>query len=372
MKKNNSRIFLLESFLILFLILILFSTRLFFSKIAISAFLLFYAVLVRKTIKSVNTISFREKEVRKYMFIFSIFYIVIYYIIGFYVGYYRAVYKFSFYTLLHYIIPIILIIYSSELLRREFLSIKSKFSIIITFIYGILIDLIIYTNTYNLGNINGFLEAIGYVFLASIASNLLYNYLSKNFGIWPNVIYRIITTVYLYIIPITPDVHMYFKTFARIVYPIVILLVLTNTYEGKSKALMIKNAKMRNIVSAVTIVFICMFTMLISCNFRYGLIVIGSNSMMNELNKGDAVIFDTNIKELKKGQIVLYKKNDITIVHRIIDIEEINGNKMYYTKGDNNKEADTGYRTYEDIKGIVELKIRNVGILTVWINELFS
>ena len=372
MKKDKLRLYILEIFLILFLIITLFSARLLSTKIAISIFLVIYAIIVKMNIKSSKTISIREKEVSKYMFIFAVLYLTLYYLIGYYVGYYRATYKFSFWTLYTQIIPIILIIYSSEILRKEFLNDKSKFSYIVTFIYGVLIDLIVYTSISNLNDLSSFLDAFGYVCFASVAASLLYNYISVNFGMKPNIIYRIITTIYLYIIPITPDVHMYFKSFARIIYPILILLVLIDSYEKKGKILTIKNKKFRTVMTFITLLIIGIFTMLISCKFKYGLIVIGSNSMINTLDKGDAVVYNSKYKDLNEGEIILYKKNNIIIVHRIVRIEDADGVRKFYTKGDSNINEDDEYRTYDDIIGIVNLRIKKIGLPTIWVNELFN
>ncbi len=372
MKKDKLRLYILEIFLILFLIFTLFSTRLLTNKLSVSIFLVLYAFIVRKNIKSSKAISIHSIEVTKYMIIFAFLYLALYYLIGLYVGYYKATYNFGFWTLFNQILPIVLIICSSEVLRKEFLSDKRKLSLIITFIFGVLVDLVIYTNIYNLSTLAGFLEAMGYVFFASLANNLLYNYVCVRFGIKPNIIYRIITTIYLYIIPITPDVHMYFKTFARIIFPIIILLVLFDTYEKKNQILTVKNKKFRIALTAIMITIVTLFTMLISCRFKYGLIVIGSNSMFNVLEKGDAVVFDTKYNNLNEGMVVLYKKDRITIVHRIIRIEDVNGEKRFYTKGDNNSSEDEGYRTYDNIIGVVNLKVKRIGLPTIWINELFN
>ena len=371
MKKDKLKIYVLELFLVLFLMGTLFSNRLLTNKIIISIFLVIYAFITKKSINSIKSISVREKEVRNYMIVFAIFYLIIYYLIGYYVGYYRATYQFGIWVLMHQIIPIILIIISSEILRKEFLSAENKSSLILTFIFGVLVDLVIYTNIYNLNNLQGFLEAVGYVFFASIASNLLYNYISINFGIKSNIIYRIIITIYLYIIPITPDVHMYFKSFARIVYPIIILLVLVDTYEDSTKALTIQNRKVKGIVTVLVMVMILSFTMLISCRFRYGLIVVGSNSMKNALEKGDVLLFDSKNNNIIEGQVVLFKKDNITVIHRIVRIEETNGIKKIYTKGDNNPQEDSGYITYNDLRGVAKFRIKKMGLLTIWVNELF-
>ena len=372
MKKDKLRLCALETFLVLFLMITLFSNRLLTSKISVAIFLLLYAIIVRVSVRSSKKISIHSKEVQKYMIVFAALYLVLYYVIGYYVGYYKATYRFGFWTLYTQIIPLIVIIYSSELIRKEFLSNKSKFSFVATFLFGVLVDLVVYTNLYNLTNLPGLLEALGYVFFASIASNLLYNYVCINFDIVPNVLYRIITTIYLYIIPITPDVHMYFKSFARIVYPVIILLVLIDSYDKKHTILTIKNKNFRIAITSLVVILITLFTMLITCRFRYGLIVIGSNSMNDVLYKGDAVVFDSKNKNYIEGEIILFKQDNITVVHRIVRVEESDGKKKIFTKGDNNANEDSGFRTTDDIVGIVELRVKKIGLPTIWLNELLK
>ena len=372
MKRDKIRLYILQIVLIFILLIFLFSTKLLINKIIISIFVFIYSLITKKIINSKKTNSIYYKEVSRYMLIFSLLYISIYYLIGMYAGYYKATYQFGLWTLFNQILPIVLIIISSELLRKEFLSFESKFSKIMIYIYGIIIDLIIYTNIYNLNNYKGFFDSLGYVFFASVSSTMLYNYVCKKFGIRPNILYRIITTIYLYIIPITPDVHMYFKAFARIVYPIMILLVIQDGYEKNKKILEIKNKNIRRLVSILFLMFMIFFTMLISCRFRYGLMVIGSPSMYSTLEKGDAVVFDSKFSHINVGEIILFKKNDIIIIHRVVKVENVNDEIRVYTKGDNNLQVDSGYTTIEDVKGKVKFKIKKIGLPTIWVNELFG
>lgn len=374
MKKDKIRLYVLQLVLILLLSITLFSNILLPNKKIIALFLLMYMFIVKRKIGSISNTSIHKKEVNKYMFLFALLYLIIYYVIGYYVGYYKATYRFGLWTIINQILPIVLIIVSSEVLRSKFISDKDRISLIMTYIFGILIDFIIYANIYDLTNLSGFLEALGYVFFASIASNLLYNYVSYNFGIIPNIIYRIIITIYLYIIPITPDVHIYFKSFARIVYPILIYITLANSYEKKNKALAIRSKKTNNILMAITLILVLLFTMLISCKFKYGLIVVGSSSMKEAMEKGDAILFNTkvNIDKLKEGKVILFKKDDKIIIHRLISIDKINNEYRLYTKGDNNSDIDEGYVTKDNLYGVAELKIRKIGLPTLWIHEIFN
>ena len=120
------------------------------------------------------------------------------------------------------------------------------------------------------------------------------------------------------------------------------------------------------------IVIAALLVMLISCQFKYGIIVVGSGSMTGTLNKGDAVIFEKyNGQEIEVGQVIIFDYNNIQTIHRVIDIQKVNGEYRYYTKGDANKQKDTGYVVKEDIVGVVKFKVKYIGYPTLALREMF-
>lgn len=88
---------------------------------------------------------------------------------------------------------------------------------------------------------------------------------------------------------------------------------------------------------------------------------------------GDTTIFVKYDKQnIKTGDIIVFKKDGLQIIHRVIDKKDINGSIRYYTKGDANKDADNYYLTDEDIIGISKLRIKYIGYPSIWIKEMFS
>jgi signal peptidase I len=238
-----------------------------------------------------------------------------------------------------------------------------------TFVFGVLVDLIVYTTVYQLHSLNGFLLVLGYVFFASCSANLLYNYISIRYGMKSVIVYKLITTLYMYIIPFIPDVYIFMRTFLRMLSPFIIYLILENTY-AKS---FYRNRHKNIFGSAVLLVLVTLLIMLISCQFKFGIIVIGSDSMTGTINRGDAVIFERYEGQLiDVGQVVMFEYNDIKTVHRIVGRQSINGEVRYYTKGDSNKKEDSGYRVADNIDGIVKLKIKYIGLPTLWFRSLFG
>ena len=93
-----------------------------------------------------------------------------------------------------------------------------------------------------------------------------------------------------------------------------------------------------------------------------------SPSMEPYIKKYD-VIINFAIKEekdLKVGDIITFYSDSIdtngfTVTHRINQILDVDGSKVYITKGDNNQQPDDGYITYKNIVGKYAFKIPQVG-----------
>ena len=111
--------------------------------------------------------------------------------------------------------------------------------------------------------------------------------------------------------------------------------------------------------------------MLISCKFKYGVLVIGSGSMTGTINKGDIILYEKykNTDDIKVGNIIVFYEDDIKVIHRIIDQKLMGEETRYYTKGDANQKQDEGYRETKDIIGQVKARIPYMGWFTLWIND---
>ena len=70
--------------------------------------------------------------------------------------------------------------------------------------------------------------------------------------------------------------------------------------------------------------------------------------------------------------IRLNKEQGKTIVHRVVQLKDRNGEKVYITKGDANKSKDNWVITKDNIVGKVKLRIRWVGWPTVALSEMLA
>lgn len=382
MKNDQIKLYLLE----LLLAIILFITLIVSNKVSnmsLALTLMLFALIFNLTLKKKKILSTNARQVNFMIIAYAILYVAFYYFIGIIVNsFLKTPTPFTFKTIVWYILPMTLIIVSSEIIRMRLLSQDKKLkifnkninlSIFLTFIIMVLIDLIVYTRLYNLSNLDDFLLVIGFVLFSSISCNLFFNYIANRYGIKGVIVYRLITTLYYYIIPIVPDVYVFFKTFLRMIYPFQMYLVIESTY-AKTLLVSSQNTKRKNFVGiVVALILMSLLIMLISCKFKYGVLVVGSKSMTGSIDMGDAVLYERlDNRKLEKGKVVVFKKNGLKLIHRIVDIRNVNGQIRYYTKGDANPSMDSGYITKNEIIGFVNFKIKYIGYPTIWLNQMFN
>ena len=238
----------------------------------------------------------------------------------------------------------------------------------------VLIDLVIYANVYEINNFDTFIEIVGFTLFASISCNLLYNYISSRYGAMPIIIYRLITVLYVYFIPYIPDVYMFFRSILRTIYPYIIYQLLEYTYATKKVSVAYTDKKKAIIGRLFVIIFVACIAMLVSCEFKYGILIIGSGSMTGTINKGDAIVFEKydGQEELEAGQVIVFSDGKLQIVHRIIDVKLVNGITRYITKGDANVEKDPGYITKENIVALYKFRIIYMGYPSLWLRDIFA
>ena len=127
------------------------------------------------------------------------------------------------------------------------------------------------------------------------------------------------------------------------------------------------------IICIILCILVSLLIMVVSCRFRYGTLVIGTGSMTGTINKGDIIIYERYEKEeLEIGEIIVFKTENVFVIHRIIDKKSVGEEIRYYTKGDANQQEDKGFRTQKNIVGIVKGKIPYIGKITLLLNDIIN
>ena len=327
-----------------------------------------------------------EKKKRRFTYetMFSIFsytviYLMITYIVGIKLGFNANIYKFNMINIIKNILPYTVLIILSELLRDE-ITRKADNSflayILITFIL-IMIDSTIFANTFDITIGDGQIKYIFFIILPSISKNILLLYITKIGGLYPCLIYRIIMDLKMFILPIFPDFGYYFESILSVCYPAFLGFIINSGLQ-KYKNEQIDSRNIRrskffaySTVITITFAVVCI-VVLASGKFRYTVISIGSGSMTGTINKGDVVIYERKSNECvpKLGDVLVFRKENKLVVHRIINIVNLKDETVYYTKGDANEKEDGYPINEEEVVGVVKKRIKFVGIPSVALNEL--
>lgn len=376
MKNEKIRLYAIELLLIIFLLLAMMFSDIFTRKI-ISIILLVFMIISVILIKTKKIKSINNKQTTILLSAFGIIYIAIIYIIGIFTGFYRATVQFSLWSILNYIIPYIVIIVSSEIIRKTILLKESKKSQAIILVAMVILDVILWTSIYNLKTAKDYFTLMTFIIFSSIANNLLYNYIIIKYENWTAIIvYRLITTLYMYIIPFLPDFHIFLEAIIRLIVPYIIYIILEqiNGINKKANVIPVKQKYKEIIISTITFGIVAIIIMLISCEFKFGVLTIGSGSMTGTINKGDIILYeryDEN-EQIKTGDIIVFQNEDLRIVHRVVDQRNLGEEIRYYTKGDANAQEDDGYRTRKDVIGKVNARIPYIGYLTLFVNDILK
>lgn len=107
---------------------------------------------------------------------------------------------------------------------------------------------------------------------------------------------------------------------------------------------------------------------------NYKIMAVMSGSMNPAIPTGSVVVIKPSA-EYKVDDIVTFKsynsqkKNDFT-THRIVDTNDSSGETIFTTKGDANKDQDTGFLTADQIKGKVLFSIALIGYIVGYAKTL--
>ena len=303
-------------------------------RISAAILLLCLAVATHVYVKKRGIPSMYKGEVMLLLAVTALVYIAVYYLTGLKFGFYRNL---DFLSLKH-IIPITVIVIASEHIRKIIMAQEDRPAEIITYFALVIAETLILGNISYVTTFNRFMDLVAVVFLPSLVTNLLYHYLARRYGALPNVVYRLITTLYLYLIPVIPGLSESIVSFIKLIIPILVYVFVDTLYERKRRYALATRSKLAIPLTILAVACMASVVMLISNQFRFGALVIATESMTGEINKGDVVIFDQEDGQIyKEGQVIVFEKYDVTVVHRIIKIERINGENRYYTKGDANE-----------------------------------
>lgn len=302
---------------------------------------------------------------------------ILYYILGIFIGFVRPENYLTFNGFKNLILPYIMMIILKEYLRYQ-MAIKSEKSKWLTIAVCVLFIMLDVANGTRIMSISGKYSTFLYfalTFLPIITNNIACMYIVKKVGYTPNMFWLFVANMYYIFLPIVPNSGLYIESLIRFLFPMVLMYNVYSFFIKREKNIPISYEK-KSIYIDIPILAVLVFVLayFISGYFRYYAIAVATGSMTPKIKVGDVVIVDqeTQYQTLKEGEVIVYKYDNIIVVHRLVEIVKVGEDYYFYTKGDANNAKDN-YIIYPNmIVGRAKFRIPYIGLPTVWINDLFN
>ena len=316
------------------------------------------------------------KNVSLDIIIFLLIFFILYYLLGIIISFAKTSNYYTISSFINIIIPLVLGIILKEILRYMIVSktFDEKLLLIVTCILFINLDLV---GKYELSTFSTKYDTfifLAVVFLPIVSKNVLCTYLSYKVGYKPVIIYLLITSLYGYLMPVIPNPNQYIYSVIWLVIPFILLYRMYKYFHKEKHDLKIEREyhKKKFGTLIVPILLIIPVVYFVSGYFHYQAIVVASGSMEKAISKGDIVVIEKtdNPNKIELNEVIAYRYNKIIVVHRLVKKIKVDGETIFYTKGDANHDIDNYKITEDMIIGTVNVKIPYIGYPTVWLNEL--
>ena len=372
MNKDKRTLYIL-SLIMLLLLLSAFFVNVGSSKLVTLCILVPLTLAVCLLIKRRRSLSINKKEALLFAGVIAVIYVVLYQMSGIALGFYINPYFVTSEILLTTILPTAAIIVLTEVIRYILLAQGDRLVNAVTYLSCVVVEALTFSDISGITTFNRLMDLVGLTLFPALAANLYYHYMSKRYGMMPNIIFRFITTLYIYFVPTITGMSDSLTSCIKIILPIFMLAFTAALFEKKKKTSPKKGKKLGAVGIVLTAAIVIAVAMLISCQFRFGALVIATDSMTGEINKGDMIIYERyDTQPIREGQVIVFMQDESRIVHRVVQITNIDGETRYYTKGDANEDWDEGYRLKGDIVGLTDLKLSFIGYPTLWLREIMK
>ena len=309
------------------------------------------------------------------VFIFLLVFFMLYYIFGIVITFARPGNYYSFTGVRDFIIPTFCLVILREYLRYNVMckASGSKLAIFVSVFMFIWIDIssaIYYSHFTSSYNIFVF---IALTLLPSISNNIAYTYITLKVGYKPVILFDLVMSLYFYLMPIVPNPNDYLASIIKLFVPLILCYrIFVFFKKSRDEEIDREYRKPRYgwlVFSGIITVVLVYFT---SGYFKYWAIAVASGSMSPNINKGDVAIIKKvdDVSKIKKGDVLAFTYENVTIIHRVVNIARDGNEYYFYTKGDANSTEDKFSIKEDMIVGISKVRIPWIGIPTVWLNEL--
>lgn len=251
-------------------------------------------------------------------------------------------------------------------------KLTTRITYISLFIIFLLLDLCLSKKVLNVSSFNNMYEFFALTLCASLTKNIFLMWVTRKNGYMPCLLYRLIIDLYVYFLPITPKANMLIQACMFMLLPFILYKVIDGLKVEREmpKASDIRKRSWDRIETVILLIIFIILAGLVSREFKYSMIAVGSGSMTGTVNKGDAIIYERyNGQILHEGDIIVFKIDNTLIVHRIYKKFFLGDEYAYMTKGDANQSVDNWIVESNMVVGQVKKRVKYIAWPSVWINE---
>jgi len=212
--------------------------------------------------------------------------------------------------------------------------------------------------------------------LPSLAENLLATLLALLAGPLAAIGYRGMLQGFWWFCPILPDLPWAFKGLIGTAVPIVGMVVVNRFHSAKAaRGKPRRRAKEASfpvgwIITSVISVVIIWFGVGL---FPFHPTTVISGSMRPTMDVGDVVIIaKVPADQVKQGDIIQFRKEKVSMMHRVVEIEETEAGKFFITKGDANDQPDIDPVIPENVVGKLVFTIRKIGWAAIAVEQFLA
>ena len=204
-----------------------------------------------------------------------------------------------------------------------------------------------------------------------VATSIVCTYITRHFGFLPALIYRLIVVLAILVFPIWPQISALHSLIFAIAFPVFTMIVLRHHELFSERNHARARAFNLSFFSFPVIIILAFFLILNSGITDYNTLAIASNSMQPTYSRGDIVIYQERaLSEISVGDILVFKRGNRIITHRVVEIRGEGEDRRFIVKGDNNLAADDYSVSNDDVRGVVRIIGHYIGYPSLILNGI--
>lgn len=327
----------------------------------------------------VNVNNKYKREVNFAVLVSSLIYFLTYFILGYIKGFANNPYDITLKGIMLNLWTFVPILIVREYIRYYMVNNCNQKRVLLWTLYISLMFVFVNLNVYKFDTYFktslSTIEFIMQTFFPSLIENLYLTYICYFSGYQTSIIYSLLPQLSLYVLPILPDIDWATLSIINSAIPFFSYIYINYTINKIDKTYTRKEVKTVGIKGLISMILIVAFMICFGVGvFPVKPLVIASNSMAPKIHRGDIVIIkDSDVKNVKKGDIIRYKMDSYYVVHRVVKIyEDDNGILTFIMKGDNNDDIDLYPVKESQYAGTIKLNIPYLGYPTLILGELLD